>query len=94
MGLDTRTDRTLWKDRAIVELNVAVLSSFAKEGVRIVDHHTASRQFLAHHQHEQSAGRPLAADWGWIVPPISASTTPVFHVPYKDGIQTPNFFYQ
>jgi nitric-oxide synthase len=94
MDLDTRTERTLWKDRAIVELNVAVLSSFAKEGVRIVDHHTASRQFLAHQQHEQLAGRPLAADWGWIVPPISASTTPVFHIPYKDGIQTPNFFYQ
>jgi nitric-oxide synthase, bacterial len=94
MNLDTRSERTLWKDRAIVELNVAVLSSFANNGVRIVDHHTASRQFLAHHQHEQLAGRPLAADWGWIIPPISASTTPVFHTSYSDGVQTPNFFYQ
>ncbi|HEY5003621.1 MAG TPA: nitric oxide synthase oxygenase [Ktedonobacteraceae bacterium] len=94
MGLDTRTERTLWKDRAIVELNVAVLSSFAKSGVRIVDHHTASRQFMAHHEHEQQAGRQVAADWGWIVPPISGSTTSVFHVPYRDSIQTPNFFYQ
>jgi len=32
MGLDTRSDRTLWKDRALVELNVAVLSSFARHG--------------------------------------------------------------
>jgi nitric-oxide synthase, bacterial len=94
MGLDTSTDRTLWKDRAIVELNIAVLSSFAKSGVRIVDHHTASRQFMTHHEHERQAGRPLAADWGWIVPPISGSTTPVFHVPYRDYVQTPNFFYQ
>jgi nitric-oxide synthase len=94
MGLDTRTERTLWKDRAIVELNVAVLYSFARHNVRIVDHHTASRQFLTHQEHEQLAGRSVAADWGWIVPPISASTTPVFHIPSKDGIQTPNFFYQ
>ncbi len=94
MGLDIRTERTLWKDRAIVELNVAVLYSFAQHNVRIVDHHTASRQFLTHQEHEQLAGRAVAADWGWIVPPISGSTTSVFHVPFKDGVQTPNFFYQ
>jgi len=28
MGLDTRTPVTLWKDRAVVEVNVAVLHSF------------------------------------------------------------------
>lgn len=28
LGLDTRLDSTLWKDRALVELNVAVLHSF------------------------------------------------------------------
>ena len=41
MGLDVRSDRTLWKDRALVELNVAVLYSFARSGITIVDHHTA-----------------------------------------------------
>jgi hypothetical protein len=28
MGLDTRTPVTLWKDKALVEVNVAVLYSF------------------------------------------------------------------
>jgi hypothetical protein len=28
MGLDTRTNATLWKDRAVVEVNVAVMYSF------------------------------------------------------------------
>ena len=28
MGLDTKQDRSLWKDRALVEVNIAVLSSF------------------------------------------------------------------
>ncbi len=94
MGLDIRSDRMLWKDRALVELNVAVLSSFAHHGVSIVDHHTASRQFVMHQRQEEQAGRCLYADWGWIVPPLSASTTPVFHRPYNNREVTPNFFAQ
>ena len=35
MGLDTSSDRTLWRDRALVELNVAVLYSFEKAGVNV-----------------------------------------------------------
>jgi nitric-oxide synthase len=94
MGLDTSSNRTLWQDRAIVELNVAVLHSFTKYHVAIVDHHTASRQFVVHEERERQAGRAVAADWGWIVPPISGSVTPVFHTHYRDATLKPNFFYQ
>lgn len=95
MGLDIRSDRTLWKDRALVELNVAVLHSFAKHKVTIVDHHTASRQFMCHEELEKQAGRMVPAHWVWIVPPISGSASPIFHVPhYKNTILKPNFFYQ
>lgn len=94
MGLNTRSDRELWKDRALVELNVAVMSSFARHGVTIIDHHTASRQFMHHQRIEAEAGRPLPADWGWIVPPLSGSATPVFHTSYEDRQLTPNFFAQ
>jgi nitric-oxide synthase len=37
LGLDTSSERTLWYDRAVVELNRAVLHSFDAAGVRI-DH--------------------------------------------------------
>jgi nitric-oxide synthase, bacterial len=95
MGLDTHSDRTLWKDRALVELNVAVLSSFAKHGVTVVDHHTASRQFLLHDEREKRAGRIVPAHWVWLVPPISGSASPIFHIThYKNEILKPNFFYQ
>ena len=95
LGLDIRSERTLWKDRALVELNVAVLSSFAKHGVTIVDHHTASRQFLRHEELEKQAGRTVPTHWVWIVPPLSGSATPVFHkTHYKNAILKPNFFYQ
>ncbi len=94
MGLDIHSNRTLWKDRAMVELNIAVLHSFARHGVTIVDHHTASQQFAWHESLEKKAGRILPADWSWIVPPLSSSTTPVFHCPYEDVTFTPNLFYQ
>ncbi len=95
MGLDTRSDRSLWKDQALVELNIAVLDSFAKHGVTMVDHHTATRQFIRHEELEKQAGRKVPAHWVWIVPPISGSATPVFHVThYKNTKLKPNFFYQ
>jgi len=94
LGLNVRSDRTLWKDRAMVELNMAVLHSFARHGVTIVDHHTASQQLVVHEACENKAGRLMPADWSWIVPPLSGSATPVFHCPYQDVTFTPNLFYQ
>lgn len=82
LGLDTTNDRSLWKDRALVELNRAVLHSFDLAGVTVTDHHTESRRFLTHLDREQSRGRSVGADWSWIVPPISGSATPVFHRTY------------
>lgn len=94
LGLNIGSNRSLWKDRALVELNIAVLSSFQKCGVTIIDHHTAAQQFETFTRNEEKQGRAVAADWGWIVPPISGSATSVFHRPYENRIQTPNFFYQ
>ncbi|MFB7471775.1 nitric oxide synthase oxygenase [Kitasatospora sp. NPDC056184] len=79
LGLDTSSDRTLWRDRALVELNVAVLHSFQEAGVTMSDHHTESERFLRHVAREKRAGRPTPADWSWIVPPVSGGLTPVYH---------------
>lgn len=59
----------LWRDEALTELNRAVLHSFGSAGVTMIDHHTASDQFMAFHCREQAAGRRVAGDWRWIVPP-------------------------
>jgi nitric-oxide synthase len=93
MGLDTSSERTLWRDLALVELNVAVLHSFAQAGVTITDHHTESRRFLAHLQREEASGRACPADWTWIVPPLSGSATPVFHRYYDQADLRPNYVY-
>ncbi|WP_442807178.1 nitric oxide synthase oxygenase [Streptomyces sp. NBC_01294] len=92
LGLDTSRESTLWRDRALVELNVAVLHSFHTAGARISDHHTESRNFLTHLGKEQRHGRSVPVDWSWIVPPVSGGITPVFHRYYDDADQRPNFY--
>lgn len=91
LGLDTRSERTLWRDRALVELNVAVLASYERAGVTMTDHHTESERFLLHLERERRAGRPVPADWSWIVPPLSGSTTPVFHRYYDTVVLSPRY---
>jgi nitric-oxide synthase len=91
LGLDTSSDRTLWRDQALVEVNRAVLHSFDSADVTITDHHTESERFLKHLAREELAGRSCPADWSWIVPPMSGALTPVFHRYYDDGRPSPDF---
>jgi nitric-oxide synthase len=91
LGLDTSTERSLWRDHALVELNVAVLHSFERAGVTMTDHHTESGRFLTHLAREEKAGRVCPADWSWIVPPISGGVTQVFHRYYDNRALTPAF---
>jgi nitric-oxide synthase, bacterial len=91
LGLDTGRERSLWRDRVLVELNLAVLHSFDAAGVTIADHHTESRRFLLHLASEERAGRITPADWSWIVPPISGAATPVFHRYYHTADLRPNY---
>jgi nitric-oxide synthase len=65
MGLCTGTPRTLWKDRAVTELNIAVLHSYEMSRVKIADHHTESERFLAHIEKEPARhGAGPVADEG------------------------------
>ena len=75
MELDMSHDRTLWKDRALVELNRAVIHSYRKASVIMVDHHTVAKQFIDHIAREDKAGRKCPTDWSWVNPPMSSSLT-------------------
>ncbi|WP_046174783.1 nitric oxide synthase oxygenase [Domibacillus indicus] len=95
MGLDgTAHASTLWKDRALIELNAAVLHSFKEAGLTIVDHHTAARQHRIFEQNEEAAGRGVTGDWTWLIPPVSPAATHIFHRSYENTVLSPNFFYQ
>ncbi|ONI70991.1 hypothetical protein ALI144C_51485 [Actinosynnema sp. ALI-1.44] len=91
LGLDTSRETTLWRDRAMVELNRAVLHSYAAADVTITDHHTESDRFIKHLDKEQRAGRTCPADWSWIVPPMTSSQTSVFHRYYDTEQLRPEF---
>jgi nitric-oxide synthase len=91
MGLRPDQRASLWRERALVELNAAVLHSFSEAGCRIVDHHTASAEFGRFCTQEESAGRPVSARWDWIVPPLAGSATPVFHQKMCDLRLRPEF---
>ncbi|MFZ4681691.1 MAG: nitric oxide synthase oxygenase [Terrimicrobiaceae bacterium] len=95
LGLNTQSERSLWRDRAIVEMNVAVLASFAARGVRMVDHHTLSNSLMEFVAEEHACQREVQADRQYMVPPLSPSTVPTFRATF-DGNRflKPNFFYQ
>lgn len=94
MGLDTRSREMLWKDRALVELNTAVLHSYRQAGVTLVDHHTAAEQFMRFVDREQRCGRAVTGEWSWLVPPTAGSLTRPFHEDWSNEVKSPGFFYR
>lgn len=93
MGLDCSSNETLWKDFALAELNLSVVYSYKKHGVRLMDHHTMTDYFMQFLEEEKRCQRDVYADWGWIVPPISGSATPVYPLEMNNRILKPNYFY-
>jgi nitric-oxide synthase len=95
MGLDPAGQRTSWRDKAITELNLAVLHSFTAAGVTISDHHTESVRFLRHIEREERQGRACPADWSRIGPPMASPSAPpsapAGHRGEDDLDQPPNF---
>ncbi|WP_084469603.1 nitric oxide synthase oxygenase [Jiangella gansuensis] len=91
LGLDVDNDRSLWKDRVLVEVNRAVLHSFDRAGVKIADHHQESAMFMAFVDKERRAGRVPHAEWSWVVPPMSGSALPVYHQYYDESVELPGF---
>ncbi|PSF32275.1 nitric-oxide synthase [Aphanothece hegewaldii CCALA 016] len=91
LKLDTSSEQTLWRDRVALELNIAILHSFQKAKVTMVDHQTASRQFLTHDLREKKAGRECPGDFGWVVPAAGGSACPVWHHQMRDFYLEPAY---
>lgn len=93
IGDPPRKEHALWKDRALLELNRAVLHSYDRAGVTMVDHHTASEQYMEFARREHTAGRIPSGDWSWIVPPQGSPSCPVFHLPMRNLHAVPNYYH-
>ena len=79
MNLDRSNNLSLWKDRVALELNLAVLHSFAKAGVTIVDQHSSLEQYMTHMKNEMRERGGCPSDWVWLNPSQSGSLCPVYH---------------
>lgn len=94
-GYDTSDDNPLWRDQALLEVNRAVLWSFRRAGVRILDHHALSKYFMKFMANEKAENRPVYGHWPWIVPPMSSNLSDIWHdKSLKNVIVKPNYFYQ
>jgi nitric-oxide synthase, bacterial len=94
MGLDTSSRRTLWRDRALVELMRAVVHSYDQHGVTIVDHHFITAAFLRHERRETAAGRATRARWSSLVQATGAATHSMLPRHYTEEFVLPNFWPQ
>lgn len=94
LDLNTSSNSSLWKDQALIELNIAVLHSFKEDGVSIIDHHTAAQQFKIFEQQEVENNREVTGNWAWLIPPMSPASTHIYHKPYNNIFKKPNYFYQ
>jgi nitric-oxide synthase len=92
-GMDPEGSDPLWRDRTLTELNAAVIHSFRQAGVTLLDHHTASRDFMKFRADEAAQGRVMHADWSWIVPPQASASTPPFHLSLHDDAAVPNYYH-
>lgn len=90
LGIDVQDNRSLWKDRTMIELTTAVLHSYDQAGIRMDDHHTAAQKFHKWTASERKKGCPVEAEWRWLIPPVSGSASPLFHEEYEDVFRLPN----
>ncbi|REB90574.1 nitric oxide synthase, partial [Staphylococcus pseudintermedius] len=74
--------------------NDAVLQSFKKAGVSMVDHLTASKQFEKFETAEARKGRTVTGKWSWLAPPLSPTLTTNYHHGFSNETRQPNFFYK
>ncbi|CAF0765832.1 unnamed protein product [Adineta steineri] len=79
LDVTTAANSQLNVDRLYVEINAAVLYSFQKAQITIVDHHTAAAGFIKFMKQEVILRGNTPADWVWLVPPISGGMSSVFH---------------
>lgn len=52
MGLNTKTEMSLWRDISMTEIAIAILHSFSTVGYAIVDHNTLMQEFYAWYHKE------------------------------------------
>jgi nitric-oxide synthase, bacterial len=88
LGLATDGDPELWSDKAMTELNLAVLHSFSTSGVTISDHHTEPARVAEHTPNPYRHPAP-AQFIGLPGPDSMAAAPPVYRRPLPSVADAP-----
>ena len=81
-------------DRLYLEINTAVIHSFERAKVAIVDHHTAAAGFMIFMKQEVKERGNTPGDWIWLVPPLSGGMSVLFHQEMLNYVVKPRVFDQ
>ena len=82
----------LWENRVWHEVAVAVLYSFERSKMTIVDQFTAGKSFYTHCQREKEAGRECPGQWSWIGGLVGPNNA-VWHHEMRDFYLEPQYHY-
>lgn len=86
-------EKGLWQDIAYAELSLAIYHSYKKAGVKMVDHHTASKKFAHYVNTETRHGRIVPAKISWVLPPSASSLLDVYHMRLYPKLLKPTIGY-
>lgn len=75
MGLDTKNNASMWRDKTIVEITLAVMHSFREAGMGMVDHHTLMQNFFKWYNKEKDKQGFTPGNWKWIITPVSPTAS-------------------
>lgn len=68
-----------WTQRALVEVEAAVLWSFRRAGVKISSPNQEAHRFIGHIERERRGGRTVPTDWSWVISPLAPVLLPTYH---------------
>jgi nitric-oxide synthase len=84
LGLEVEADRDgYWRQRALIEVDAAVLWSFRQAGAKISSPDQEAHRFVSHLEREEGAGRAVPGDWSWMISPIAPVLLPTYHRYYS-----------
>ena len=81
-------------DHFFTDYRAVNLHVIQADRVTIMDHHVATESFMKHFNNEMKLRNGCPGDWVWLVPPISGSTTPIFHQEILNYMLNPACYYQ
>ncbi|CAJ1959815.1 unnamed protein product [Cylindrotheca closterium] len=85
---------SLWRDNVQLQTQKSILNSFARDGLRCLDYHAVSEEFVEFHSSQVQDFGSCPADWIKVVAPATSSMTAAYHQEMADFVVKPQYLIQ